>query len=208
MSTPAKKIKLNDGNTQAPLPSPSTPPADIDFLGLIEAAHANKRKPKHLVYEILRHVFLESTPTSSSAAASGPTSHAVEGQYLWAWSISEENSYEIRRLIDLGKRLYMAWRQAHGLPRIINADGRLELKHPAFKPGWISCKGLVRDVEGTFVAFQRMINMGFFPENMTFEVRTVIHERSTAVDVLQAVLHRRGLEDFVDLTNNGPIDRT
>ena len=64
MSTPAKKIKLNVGNTQAPLPSPSTPPADIDFLGLIEAAHANKRKPKYLVIEILRHVFLESTPTS------------------------------------------------------------------------------------------------------------------------------------------------
>ena len=102
----------------------------------------------------------------------------------------------------------MAWCEKHGLPRIVNEHGMLEAKHPAAVPGWYSCRGLVNDVEGTYNAFQRMIAMGFFPDNITFKVRTVTHERSTAVDVIQAIVHRRGLEDFVDLTSVARVERT
>ena len=82
----------------------------------------------------------------------------------------------------------MMYKYAHGLPKQLDTDGKLIPKHDAS------------------AAFWHLVDSHYFSDFLHFHFNEKYITKTTALDVFDAVRHRKGLMDHVDLSGLTYLD--
>jgi len=91
----------------------------------------------------------------------------------------------------------MMYKYAHDLPKELDTDGKLIPKHDGIVEGWYLLHGLP---SGTSWTRTTSVTLSAFHFNEKYITKT------TALDVLDDVRHRKGLMDHVDLSGLTYLD--
>jgi len=108
------------------------------------------------------------------------------------------DTYAVRRALDLRKYLFMKYFYAHDLPRVLDSEGKLVPKYDDMIEGWYVLLGDVPNATAVRDAFKGLVDSEFFGNlEVTFVEETIT--KKLALDMLDAIRHRKGLMDHVDM---------
>lgn len=107
---------------------------------------------------------------------------------------------EIRKRCNLKEYMFLRRCDHFDLPRKFDEFGKLVPLHGDTTAGWYCIIGDVKSVIVKYDAFKNLADAIFFAENVVFEYRDVATTKATAIGTLAAIRHRKGLENYVDLS--------